>query len=31
MSESGEMIGSVDLGADRDMRMELGENTLQSQ
>ena len=26
MSESGEIIGSVDLGADRDMRMELGEN-----
>ena len=26
MSESGEMIGDVDLGADRDMRMELGEN-----
>ena len=26
MSESGEMIGSVDLGADTDMRMELGEN-----
>ena len=26
MSESGEMIGGVDLGADRDMRMELGEN-----
>ena len=26
MSESGEMIGGVDLGADRDMRMEFGEN-----
>ena len=26
MSESGEMIGDVDLGADRDMRIELGEN-----
>ncbi len=26
MSESDEMIGGVDLGADRDMRMELGEN-----
>ena len=26
MSESGEMIGDVDLSADRDMRIELGEN-----
>ena len=26
MSESGEMSGGVDLGADRDMRMEFGEN-----